>query len=143
MLSRKLFRWMHKVALFAILFASVAPSISHALTSQSGQRNFLQEVCGVGGQKLIIQVLTTKGQALEAALDTQPGSQPASINLHLQHCPFCHAGVANIAIPSRNATFDFYLAQQLSEHRADFQTPVFSTIPQSAHPARAPPSISL
>jgi hypothetical protein len=42
MLSKKLFRWMHKIALFAIVFASLAPSISHAFAAQNGQYNLLQ-----------------------------------------------------------------------------------------------------
>ncbi|HSR01608.1 MAG TPA: DUF2946 family protein, partial [Methylophilaceae bacterium] len=57
MLSRNLFRWAHKIALFAIVFASLAPSISHALANQNGTQGFMQAICGVGGQKLYIQVV--------------------------------------------------------------------------------------
>jgi hypothetical protein len=143
MLSRKLFRWAHKIALFAIVFASLAPSISHALANQNGTQGFMQAICGVGGQKLYIQVVTTQGQSIQATLDTKPGSQPVSINHHLNHCPFCNAGVANVVIPSHNPAFELYLAQQLSEQRAIYDIPSVATIIQSAHLSRGPPVTSL
>lgn len=141
MLSRKLFSWVHKVALFAIVFASLAPSVSHALASQ--QQGFMQAICGVGGQKLYIQVITTQGQQLQASLDTKPGSQPASISLHMQHCPFCHAGVADVVIPNRNPSFALFLAQQEAEQAFNYQAPVISTVVHLAHLTRGPPTISL
>lgn len=144
MLSRNLFRWMHRVALFAIVFASLAPSISHALATQNdGTQGFMQAICGVGGQKLYIQVVTTKGQSIQAALDTEPGSQPVSINHQLNHCPFCNAGVANVAIPSHSPSFEFYLAQLLSEQQPIYDVPSLSTVIHSAHLSRGPPVISL
>lgn len=143
MLSRNLFRWMHKVALFAIVFASLAPSISHALANQNGTQGFMQAICGVGGQKLYIQVVTTKGQSIQAALDTKPGSQPVSIDHHLNHCPFCNAGVANVAIPSHSPSFELYLAQLLTEQRVDYDVPSITTVIHSAHLSRGPPVISL
>ncbi len=143
MLSQKIIRFMSKIALFAIMFASLAPSISHALTSQSGPQGFLQEVCGVGGQKLFIQVVTTQGQQLQAGLDTKPGSQPASINHHMNHRPFCHSGIADVVIPNRNPAFALFLVQQEIEQRFDYQVPVIPTIIQSAHLTRGPPVITL
>lgn len=143
MLSRNIYRWAHKVALFAIVFASLAPTISHALANQNSPQGFMQAICGVGGQKLYIQVVTTKGQAIQAALDTKPGSQPVSIDHHLNHCPFCNAGVANVAIPSHSPTFELYLAQQLTEQRAAYDIPSVATIIQSAHLSRGPPVTSL
>lgn len=141
MLSRKLFGWVHKVALFAVVFASLAPSVSHALTSQ--QQGFMQAICGVGGQKLYIQVVTTQGQQIQDSLDTKPGSQPASISLHMQHCPFCHAGVADVVIPNRNPAFALFLAQQETEQAFNYQAPVISTVVHLAHLTRGPPVISL
>lgn len=141
MLSRKLFSWVHKVALFAIVFASLAPSVSHALASQ--QQGFMQAICGVGGQKIYIQVVTTQGQQLQASLDTKPGSQPASISLHMQHCPFCHAGVADVVIPNRNPAFALFLVLQETEQAFNYQAPVVPTVVHFAHLTRGPPVISL
>ncbi len=143
MLTQKIFKAIGKIALFATMFVSLAPSISHALTSQPGQQSFLQEVCGVSGQKLYIQVVTTQGQELQAALETTPGSQPASINLHMNHCPFCHAGVANVVIPSRHLAFALFLAQQESVQSFDREIVFIPSIILSAHLTRGPPEITL
>lgn len=149
MLSKKLFRFIHHIALFAIVFASVAPSISHALTIVSNA-NFAQEICTTNGTKIIIQVLTTKGKQLATELPAQTAKDgaiqnkaPVGIQHHLQHCPFCHAGVADIGIPERNPAFGLYLAQQDEQQPFANQTLSFPTAIQSAHLARAPPSISV
>jgi len=65
--------------LFAIVFASLAPSISHALANPNNPQGFMQQICGVGGQKLYIQVITTQGQQIQAALDTQIAAIPTTI----------------------------------------------------------------
>jgi hypothetical protein len=143
MVKQKLFRWMHKIALFAIVFASLAPSISHALSSHNDPKGFIQEICSAGGKKLYIQVVTTQGKQLQAELDVKPGSQPVSINHHMDHCPFCHAGLADLAIPSRNPAFELYLAQQDSKQHFDYITPIVPHYIQTAHPTRAPPTITL
>lgn len=142
MLSQKIFRLIGKVALFAIVFASLAPSISHALANPNNPQGFMQQICGVGGQKLYIQVITTQGQQIQAALDTKPGSQPASINLHMNHCPFCHAGVAGVVIPTRSPTYTLFLAEQEKTQRHVYQIAAIPTTIQSAHFTRGPPFIS-
>jgi hypothetical protein len=143
MLSKKLFRWVHKVALFAIVFASLAPSISHALVGQNNPKGFIQEVCSSGGKKLYIQVVTTQGKQLQAVLDVKPDSQPVSINLHMDHCPFCHAGMVGAVIPNRSPAFELYLAKQRSQQHLDYQAPVVLDFIQTAQLTRAPPVISL
>ena len=62
MLSKKLFSFLHKIALFTIVFASLAPSVSHAVAAQNGNNSFTQEICTNSGKVISIQVLTTKGQ---------------------------------------------------------------------------------
>lgn len=143
MLSKKLFRWMHKIALFAIVFASLAPSISHALAAQQGINSLAQEVCSSNGEKITIQVVTTKGQLLQTALDSTTGSKPVNASLHLNHCPFCNASAVNIAIPTRNPAFELFVAQQISQQRVDNQVDFVSTTIQSAHLTRGPPVISI
>lgn len=143
MLSKKLFHWIHKVAMFAIVFASLAPSVSHALAAEQGINSFAQEICSSDGKKITIQVVTTKGQQLQTGLDTTPDINPVTITLHLNHCPFCNAGITDIVMPSRNPAFELYLAQQADQQRFEYQAPVVSTIIQSAHLSRAPPPNSL
>jgi Protein of unknown function (DUF2946) len=139
MLSQKLFKFMHKIALFAICFASLAPSISHALQANSGG-GFAQEICTTTGEKIIIQVLTSKGQKLTTELTTQTSDkQPTGIQHHLQHCPFCASPSADAAIQAPHApiiTFLTVQAQALSAATTILFTS-FSTLPP---PAQAPPS---
>ena len=141
MLSQKLFRWVNKVALFAIIFASLAPSISHALVAQQGTSTFAQEVCTTSGTKITIQVLTTKGQQLATELPAQTSEKaPTGIQHHLQHCPFCANPSTDVAIQAPHAPIVAILAAQAQQIAVNSQVvlPRFSVLPP---PAQAPPSI--
>jgi Protein of unknown function (DUF2946) len=144
MLSQKLFKFLNKIALLAIVFASLAPSISHALQANNSA-GFAQEVCTTSGQKITIQVLTTKGQQLATELpaliaEKQPSEkQPSGIQHHLQHCPFCANPSTDAALQAPHAPIIAILAAQAQQVSATSQTvlPRFSALPP---PAQAPPS---
>ena len=142
MLSQKLFHMVNKIALFAIVFASFAPSISHALAAQQGVNSFAQEVCSSNGKKITIQVVTTKGQQLATELGAKQtdNTAPTGIQHHLQHCPFCANPSADAAIEAPHAPIVTLLAMQAEKQSA--ATPVvlsrFYTLPP---PAQAPPSL--
>ncbi len=142
MLSQKLFRWVNKFALFAIIFASLAPSISHALAAQQGANTFAQEICSTNGKKIIIQVVTTKGQQLATELSGQSTGEkmPAGIQHHLQHCPFCANPSTDAAIQAPHAPIVAVLTQEAQHTAATFQVdlPRFSVLPP---PAQAPPAL--
>lgn len=140
MLSKKLFRWVHRVALFAIIFASLAPTISHALQANSGAA-FAQEVCTTDGKKITIQVVTTKGQQLATELSQQSSSDkmPTSIQHHLQHCPFCANPSTDVVLEVPHTPIIVFLTAQAEKQVAlspAFLTS-FSTLPP---PAQAPPA---
>ncbi len=141
MLSKKLFRFINKVALFAIVFASLAPSISHALAAQSGA-SFAQEICTTDGKKITIQVVTSKGQQLATELSKQTSNDkaPTGIQHHLQHCPFCANPSIDTIIEASRAPIIALLTAQAEKQVA--LSPVFftsfSTLPP---PAQAPPSL--
>ena len=141
MLSQNLFKFLNKIALLAIVFASLAPSISHALQANNGG-GFTQQVCTTSGDKITIQVLTTKGQQLATELPTQ-GSQksPTGIQHHLQHCPFCANPSNDVAIQAPYAPIIAILAAQAQHIAAKSQVVVtrFSALPP---PAQAPPSFN-
>ena len=145
MLSQKLFCWVNKIALFAILFASLAPSISHALQANSGV-GFVQEVCTTSGTKITIQVLTTKGKQLATELPAQftennnQDKAPTGIQHHLQHCPFCANQSTDAAIQASHAPIIAILEIQAQRIAVNHQEvlPRFSALPP---PAQAPPSI--
>jgi Protein of unknown function (DUF2946) len=140
MLSKKLFHWLNKIALFAIVFASLAPSISHALQANNGA-GFVQEVCTTSGEKITIQVLTTKGQQLATELpaQTSQSKSPTGIQHHLQHCPFCANPSTDAALQSPHTPIIAILTAQAQQFSATSQTvlPRFSVLPP---PAQAPPS---
>lgn len=141
MLSQKLFRWVNKVALFAIVFASLAPSISHAL-SAANNTSFAQEICTTNGTKITIQVLTTKGKQLATELPAQSteNTAPTNIQHHLQHCPFCANPSVDAAIQAPHAPIVAILAAQAQQIAVNAQVvlPRFSVLPP---PAQAPPAL--
>lgn len=145
MLSQKLFRLINKIALFAIVFASLAPSISHALAATSNT-SFAQEVCTTTGAKITIQVITTKGKQLATelpALLTENSNQdkaPTGIQHHLQHCPFCANPSTAAAIPVPHAPIVAILEAQAQHIAVNSQAvlPRFSVVPP---PAQAPPAL--
>lgn len=137
-LFRQLFRLANKIALFAIVFASLAPSISHALQANSGG-GFVQEVCTTNGEKITIQVVTTKGQQLSTEFPAQTSEkQPAGIQHHLQHCPFCANPSNDAALQATHALIVAILAVQAQQVSAITQSilPRFSVL---LPPAQAPP----
>jgi hypothetical protein len=141
MLSKKLFRWVNKIALFAIVFASLAPTVSHALAAQQGTNSFTQEVCNSAGQKITIQVVTTKGQQFATELATKAADKaPANIGHHLQHCPFCANPSTDAAIDAPHTPMIAILEAEAQHIVAVSQVvlPRFSVLPP---PAQAPPSI--
>lgn len=138
MFSKKLFRFIHHLALFAIIFASLAPSISHALTSQNSFKSFSQEICNSTGGKIVIQVVTTKGQQLSAefAVD-QP--TPKLIDIHVDHCPLCSNSLASGSLPATNMLIIALLtatAQQIAHDATPMVVSRFYVSP----PSQAPPS---
>ena len=145
MLSKKLFGLMHKIALFAIVFASLAPSISHAIAAQNGTNSFIQEICSNGGKKISIQVQTSKGQQLfvdfAVIQSAQQSTPPKNIAMHLEHCPFCGGHFSVTALPASNAIIIAQLALT-AQNAAEYAVPVFASHSYVSPPAQAPPSLS-
>ena len=141
MLTQKLLRFTSKIALFLLVFASLLPSVSHAFAAQSNG-SFLQEICSTNGsKKIVIQTITSKGQQLSTVFETKNSQQtPVSSALHLEHCPFCGASAANIAIAPAPA---WILALRADAKSIDFDydTPSQPFYLQTAHPSRAPPAL--
>lgn len=130
-----------KVALFAILFVSLAPTISHALAldSTSGIQ-FFQQVCTSSGKSIVLNIKTTQGQQLDVAfavenkLDTR-----SSVLTHISHCPLCKLDVGKITLPETDAVQALHPA--LSDLQLEKQPPTWSISVElaNAHTTRAPP----
>lgn len=82
-ITRCLAAW---IACFAILFAALAPSISHAVSASRGE--VWAEICGVGGAKFV----NPAGDPSGSGPATQKSAQP-------EHCPFCATHAASFALP--------------------------------------------
>ena len=128
---------MHRIAFFAILFASVAPSISHALAAQNNSNSFKQEVCTSSGEKVVIQVLTTKGKQLATEFVVSKSSTK-TMPMHLEHCPFCSNGLASASFPASN-TLIIALLTATAQQLAQYAAPVVVTRPYVSPPSQAPP----
>lgn len=75
------------IACIAMLFAALAPSVSHALSASRGET--WTEICSVGGMKLV-KVIDG------AAVTADPAEQHSA---HLKHCPFCAVHADSSALP--------------------------------------------
>ena len=141
-LSQKITRFIHHIALFAIVFASVAPSISHALAAQQGINSFVQQICTSDGQTIQIQVVTSKGQQLVTSLIVEEAnnSAPADVVLHLNHCPFCgNPNIHAVLEPPHALIVDVLAAQaEQLETSTVITLSSFSVLPP---PAQAPPQL--
>lgn len=137
MLSKKLFQFIHYIALLAIVFASVAPSISHALAAQNNSNSFAQEVCTSTGKKVVIQVVTTKGKQLATEFEVSKAS-PKTMTMHLEHCPFCSNSIATTSLPASNSLIIALLAAT-AQQIAEYTTPVVVSHTYVSPPSQAPP----
>ena len=140
MLSKKLFRFINMVAMFAIVFASLAPSISHAVAAQNGTNSFTQEICSSSGKTISIQVLTTKGQQLSVDFSLKQSPKPQNIAMHLEHCPFCGGHFSVATLPASNTIIIAQLTAT-AQKTAEYAAPVFANHSYVSPPAQAPPSL--
>jgi hypothetical protein len=138
-LKRRLTTW---IAIFAVLLASLAPSISHALAA-GGWTGYLSdtELCSEESEPAAEQAADAHEHDMHASHDS-PESQPtADHSLHFEHCPFCFTHAGSFGTPTTH----------------EFVTPLAAGSPvlpplffQASHPlfawaapqARAPPSFS-
>ena len=84
--------WAHHLAVLALLFLSLAPTVTQLAAAHNGAVNFQPSFCTSATQSITIDVLTTKGQRLNTTFTTEPTAQPApdrNLVLHLEHCPYC------------------------------------------------------
>ena len=142
MLSQKIFRLINKIALIAIIFASLAPSISHALAANSGT-SFAQEICTSNGQKISIQVITSQGQQLTTEFSVKNDEQPIkNISMHLEHCPFCASHAVAAVLHSTHLEITALLAIT-AQKAAKYAAPVPASRYYKLPPSQAPPYLSI
>ncbi|MBK8765416.1 MAG: DUF2946 domain-containing protein [Burkholderiaceae bacterium] len=115
---------------FVMLFASLAPTISHALARASGSPYTLVEACTTQGVKIF--AVAPDGSVVDEV--------PAPASAGFEHCKFCSLSLAGAPGP---APIGFVGRLDLVE----FVPPSFLHAPRTPHvwlsaPARAPPLAS-
>jgi hypothetical protein len=129
--TKRLSSW---IAILAILFASLAPSISHAFPAKNNQQPLLQELCSAQGAKRYI--------AVDLAVDTQQAPTQNQAAMHFEHCPYCATHAVTVAITT--TPIALFLAQINATEHIQIDAQVLpSSFYQVTPPSHAPPAISI
>jgi uncharacterized protein involved in copper resistance len=129
--AKRLTTW---IAMLAVVFASLAPSTSHAFPAKNNQPTLLQELCSAQGAKRFI--------AVDLAVDTQKAPSQNQAAMHFEHCPYCAMHPASMAIPA--SSIALFLAQINAPKNIQIDVQVLpSAFYQVTPPSHAPPAISI
>ena len=143
MLSQRLFQCLAKLALVAISFASLAPTISHAFAEKTSA-NFTQSICvstdqPVTEKVVTLSILTTQGQQLATSFEIKNKPKPQADVLHLEHCPFCGNASNSLVIPTAQNQI-FGILKPLSTPQLANLTVLKCQYFRLTPPAQAPPT---
>ncbi|WP_229257058.1 DUF2946 domain-containing protein [Duganella lactea] len=116
------------IAILAILFSAIAPTISHSLAGESASVLTL-EICTVNGYKVV------------NATDSDSGTAPAKAKHGMEHCAFCTTHGSTFALTSSSS-----IVFAIDSGR-DLYPPLFFAAPHSLHAwsaanPRAPPILA-
>ncbi len=112
-------------AMLAMVFAALAPAVSHALALASAPGR---------GSSAWIEVCTAQGArwvTADGAGDAQPDGPAGAASGHFDHCPFCHLAGQGMAPPPAA------MALQLRPALREGPPERFLTAPHTAHVWRA------
>lgn len=132
MFKRSQKRLVSFIAIAAVIFASLAPTISHALEINKGNKTLFQEVCSAQGIKLIPSALA------DVADQKQNDSQPNKMAMHMEHCPYCFSHAGSVGLPA-SSTALFLAEINAVEHIDIYVSPLVVSYYSTSHPTRAPP----
>lgn len=122
------------IAMMAVVFASLAPSISHAFPAKNNQATVLQELCSAQGAKRFV--------AVDLAVDTQKAPSQNQAATHFEHCPYCATHAGSVAITASPVTM--FLAEiNAIEHIPTYAVALPRSFYQVTPPSHAPPAISI
>ena len=122
------------IAILAVVFASLAPSISHAFPAKNNQPTLLQELCSAQGAKRFI--------AVDLAVDTQKAPIQNQTAMHFEHCPYCSTHAGTVAITTTPITL-FLAKINATEHIQTDAQVLPTSFYQVTPPSHAPPAISI
>lgn len=128
-----------RIIMMVMLFATFAPTLSHAMANMAGNVAITQQVCTSTGATVVIQIKTTMGQQLATAFELKPNpSKPQTVDNHFKHCPFCANAYSSDVLPKANDLIIKALeieAQTIAQHAV--VNVVFQ--PYLSPPSQAPP----
>lgn len=124
------------IAIAAILFAALAPTVSHAFLAKNTPQTLWQELCTAQGSKLVATEIDP------GTADSQPAS-PAqdNVGIHFEHCPYCFSHAGSVGLPPATTAFLFVATGKPAQLTAIYIAPVLPFYQQSANPPQAPPSV--
>lgn len=117
------------LAIFAMLALALLPAVSHALALARGDADRV-EVCTPQGVRLVS--------------DTDAGGRsdvPATLDVHLEHCPYCSSSGAALGMPPADTSVDLLPLRAVELPTRFLSAPRTPFAWRSAQP-RAPPAHS-
>lgn len=148
MFKRSKQRLISQIAIVAVIFSSLAPTISHALastnsTSQAGRQTLWQDVCSAQGAKVISSDFAAQNENAQTLASTVKSSKENSnptnkMAMHFEHCPYCFSHAGSVVLPT-SATALFLAEINAVGHIASYASPFVISYYSSSHPTRAPP----
>lgn len=118
------------IALLAVLFGALAPSVSYALAAQRGGTAQWAELCGVNGVKRVL-----------VAAETPPAPQRDPLQHHIEHCPYCATHGGTFALPPPAALSVAVIGGHDRYPSLYYHAPA-PLFPWSAAKPRGPPAVS-
>ena len=132
-MSRKYFQLINNIALVAVLFSLLVPTISQVLIADGGLRPLAVEICSTDGTKRI------EASVIGAKAENQaPIPSQRNVRLHAGHCATCCAGQNSILLSLAMDT-NLFLIEVNARQALALHTPsIVSVLFHSANPAQAP-----
>lgn len=139
MFSKRLRLIVSKAILMVMVFASLAPTVSHAFANSSDDKNIWQEICTVQGTKRIAASFVVNNNELDLTVKPSPVSNSSPTAMHFEHCPFCLNHAAADVLPFINNASLVILDEGRFYLQTDYLAPVLTALHLSDHLSRAPP----
>ena len=122
--KNKLASWM---AIFAVLFAFFAPTISQAMPADNHTNVIYQKVCTEHGSKVIPMEL--------------PSGKHDGMLAHTGHCAFCCTSAHTPIVSSNSISFVVAVIKSQAWVLPAYDSPLVQSIFQDSQSPQAPPSI--
>ena len=117
------------LAIFAVLVASFAPTISQAMPADNQANVIYQKVCTEHGTKIIPVELPSSSHQDDGML------------VHAGHCAFCCTSAHTPIVSSNSISFVVAVIESQAWVLPAYDSPVVQSIYQDSQSPQAPPSI--